>query len=88
MADRTSAEIFGSVFDLLAQNPTDEHKELARQIYQLARLYDFSDYQMGADDACLALGVARRGVNPDWPDSGEVTLWPGESGYEEAESVR
>ena len=78
MADRTSAGLFGQIFEILAQNPTDEHKEIARRIYQLASGYDFSDCQMDADDACLALGIARRGIDPEYPDDDECILWPGD----------
>ena len=53
MADRTSAEIFGRIFNLLATDPSDQNQQLARQIMQISREYDFSPYQMYADEACL-----------------------------------
>lgn len=58
---------------------------MAREIYGFVSEYDFSDYQMDADDACLELGIARKGVQPEWPDEGIVTLWPREDGYEDAQ---
>jgi hypothetical protein len=84
MADRTSAELFGSIFKMLAENPTEEHKEIAGRIYSMVSHYDFSDYQMYADEACVALDIARMGVNPEHPEIGKVVLWPGEDGYEGA----
>jgi hypothetical protein len=56
MADRTSAEIFGKIFELLAENPTDEHKEMAAKIYPMAGNYDFAPYQMDADEALITRG--------------------------------
>lgn len=58
MADRTSAKIFGEVFDILAGMPkTEEIVEAAREIMDLACAYDFDEYQMGCDDALRALGL-------------------------------
>lgn len=81
MADRTSAGLFGRVFELLAKNPTEEHKQMAKEIYEFTGEYDFSPYQMSADEACLTLGIARMGVNPEYPRDGEVALWPDDEGY-------
>jgi len=86
MADRTSARIFGDIFDLLAEDP-DKYKEVAHKIYGLVCGYDFDDYQMCANDACLVLGIARIGINTDCPEDGEIILYPGYSGYENARDV-
>ena len=83
MADRTSAEIFGNIFDLLAENPTEGNKILAYRIYDM-NVYDFSDCQMGADKSCLVLGIAKMGINPEYPEDGIVVRWPGEDGYDNA----
>lgn len=87
MANRTSAEIFGILFKMLAENPTPEHEKMAMRVCKMSRNYDFTSSQMWADDACLALGVARRGIDPDYPDEGEAVLWPGDMGYEKAERI-
>jgi hypothetical protein len=84
MSDRTSAGLFQKIFTLLAENPTDEHKAIAGVIYSYTTEYDFNEYQMYADDACLTLGIARMGVNPEYPEDGEVVLWPSDPGYQEA----
>ena len=77
MADRTSARLFGEVFEILAKYVPagTERDEIARRYWGLTSDYDFAPYQMGADDALSALGLARRGVDPDWPDDGEVVLY-------------
>lgn len=77
MSDRTSAHLFGRVFKLIAEYvpPGDARDRLAREFWRETQGYDFSDYQMDADDALFALGLARRGVNPDWPEEGEVVLY-------------
>lgn len=75
MADRTSASLFGTVFKLLAENPTDEHKTMAGKLWPLTRDYDFSPYQMYCDEALITLGLARMGINPEWPEDGEVVLY-------------
>jgi hypothetical protein len=84
MADRTSAGIFGDLFTMLAENPTPRHREMAMKIFEMSRHYDFTEYQMGADEACITLGVAREGVNPGYPEEGVVTLWPRDKGWAEA----
>ena len=61
MADRTSAGIFGQIFELLAEDPTEDHKALALRVYDMTRGYDFNDYQMNADEALETLGL----VDPD-----------------------
>jgi hypothetical protein len=60
MADRTSAEIFATMFEMLAKNPTDEHKQMAKKLWRKRNHYDFSDYQMGCDDALIVLDLAKR----------------------------
>jgi len=75
MADRTSAALFGKFFELLAKNPTDEHKEIAKEIFTETLGYDFSHYQMYADESLLALGLAKIGVDPEYPEDGEVLIY-------------
>lgn len=63
MADRSSANLFRQTFELLAQNPTDENKTKAREIYINSFEYDFSTYQMDADDYLIKLGLAEMDKN-------------------------
>lgn len=69
--------MFGRVFKLLAEHvPAGAERDvLAAEFWRETRDYDFSPYQMDADEALAALGLARRGVDPDWPDDGEVWLY-------------
>jgi len=75
VADRTSAGLFGLFFDLLAENPTEEHKTMAQEIWRATRAYDFSPYQMDCDDSLLTLGLARKGLDPKYPEEGEILLY-------------
>ena len=75
MADRTSAALFGAFFERLAETPDERSRELATWLWGQSRGYDFNDYQMDADEALVALGLARRGVDPEYPDDGETMLY-------------
>lgn len=75
MADRSSAALFAAIFEHLAANPDDRAKEFARKLWDLSRGYDFNDYQMGADQALTKLGLARRGVDPGYPNDGEAIVY-------------
>jgi hypothetical protein len=68
MADRTAAEIFAKVFDVLARNPTDDRLAIAREIAPMARQYDFHPCQMNCDDALVSLGLAAEGPDSEDPD--------------------
>ena len=74
MADRTSASLFGKIFDLLAKNPK-ENKAIAAEIYPMRKGYDFSDYQMYCDESLIKLGLAKMGINPKYPEDGEVVIY-------------
>jgi hypothetical protein len=59
MADRTSAELFCNIFEILAEDPSEDHKALALKVFNLTRGYDFCEYQMGADKYLLKLDLCR-----------------------------
>jgi hypothetical protein len=82
MADRTSAGLFGEFFCLLAADPTDQHVKWARDLWRNTLEYDFSPCQMGCDEALSTLSLARRRVDPRWPDDGPV-WWYGPEGEDE-----
>lgn len=75
MADRTSAGIYGNFFNILAKNPTDENKAIAAELWEGKNEFDFSAYQMYADDALIVLGLARMGIDPDYPNDGETIIY-------------
>ena len=75
MSDRTSASIFGEIFEMLAEKPTKEHKKIAKRIFEKINNDDFNYYQMGADEALITLGLAHRG--PDLECGGETIVYYG-----------
>lgn len=72
MADRTSAGVFGKIFELLAKNPTEENKAMALEIWPLQWEYDFNEYQMYADDALIKLGLAKKGIDSRYPEEESI----------------
>jgi hypothetical protein len=72
MADRTSAELFGMMFDIVAEElPEDRREAVALRLWKKSRMYDFSPGQMEVDEALRKLGLARLAVDPRWPEDGE-----------------
>lgn len=69
MADRTSAELFGTIFTLIDEHIKDPEtrKSLALRYWKEQRVYDFSPYQMGCDDVLKRLGLARDGEDKYGP---------------------
>ncbi len=76
MSDRTSAGIFSGMFEYLAREPiSDEALKFSRVLWEQQREYDFAPRQMECDKALIRLGLAKRGVSPEYPSDGEVTLY-------------
>jgi hypothetical protein len=65
MADRTSAAVFGGIFEYLAENPDSRALEFAKVVYGMTSAYDFNGYQMECDDALIKLGLAKMGIDED-----------------------
>ena len=85
MADRTSAEIFGDIFTLLAEDNTEASRCYAYAIYGMSLRYDFTEDQMGdyAAEACVKLGIAKLDDGAiAFPNYEGYDALP-ESGYEE-----
>ena len=70
MADRTSAEIFGKIFEYLATDP-ERHKEFAQVLAGFAGEYDFDPYQMYCDEALIKLNLIRPALPEEIEDYGE-----------------
>lgn len=83
MADRDSAAIFGTIFEFLSQKESWDSKELALKIWQSSQHYDFSPYQMGCDKELLKLGLAKKAIDPEYPEEGKQTLYRSYSKKEE-----
>jgi len=81
MADRTSAEIFGTLFKLLAENSSEENKRIAHIMFDYTSEYDFNNYQMYADEACIKLGLAKVGIDPNYPEDDECVIFKNEDGF-------
>ena len=77
MSDHTSAGIFRSFFQLLAENPTEENKELAKRTWNLMSVYDFSERQLGCNDSLIKLGLAEKGFDPDFPEDETIFYYEG-----------
>lgn len=85
VSDRTSAEIFVDVFTYLAAQPkTPERDAFARKAWEWTGKYDFSPYQLDADDALIALGLAVRVPDQDDPDGSLMVFFDGDEGFEDA----
>lgn len=59
MADRTSAGLFGTFFEFLAEEPDERSKVMAEKLWRISKRYDFGPCQMDCDDALVKLGLAR-----------------------------
>lgn len=76
MSDHSSAELFGNIFNYLAKDPiSDEALKMAKWLWSATSGYDFSAYQMDCDEALIKLGLARKGINPEYPEDGETVLY-------------
>lgn len=65
MTDKISADLFGITFKVLAQDPNEENKALAKKFFDLVERYDFSLSEMYADEALIALDLAERWINSE-----------------------
>lgn len=77
MSDHSSAYIFGRVFELIAKEvpPGPRRGRIARKFWKMSREFDFSDDEMHADRALVSLRLARKGVDPDYPEDGPTMLY-------------
>jgi len=75
MADRDSATIFSEIFTRLGSDPTEQHVKWAHELWKLTQQYDFSAYQLECDEALQKLGLAWRGLDPDYPEDGVTWLY-------------
>jgi hypothetical protein len=78
VSDRTSAGIYGEVFELLASDPTEQHKKWALKLWNGSFEHDFSPEQMDADKALKKLGLAIDGICEEFGD--ECVLYRRHSG--------
>jgi hypothetical protein len=75
VADRSAAELFANVFELLANDDWQDRRALALKFWDMMHNYDFSPYQMYCDKALLELGLARKEIDPASPEDGPVWMY-------------
>jgi hypothetical protein len=77
MADRSGAYLFSRIFELIDQHvqDTETRKKLALDFWKEQGSYDFAPYQMDCDEILMKLGLARRGIDPDYPKDGETIIY-------------
>ena len=71
MSDRESAAIYSEVFELLASDPTEQHKTWALKLWKASFECDFSQEQMGCDKELKKLDLAIDGTD----EYGECVLY-------------
>lgn len=76
----TKCKLGKMFFGLLAENPTCEHKIMARRMYEFL---DVEGYYLNDTD-CINLGVARIGIDLEDTSYGETALYPEHAGYNTA----
>lgn len=80
MADRGAAEIFGIIFRKLAVDPTVQHVRWAKSLWRASFSFDFSPEQMECDATLRKLGLAKKGLDPNYPEDGPVWLYADDKG--------
>ena len=70
MADRTAAELFGEIFNMIANDVKDPKRqsELAEEYWNKSKGYDFDVYQMDCDEALVKLDYARQTPSEEYED--------------------
>ena len=63
MSDRESAAIYSEVFELLASDPTEQHKTWALKLWKASFEYDFSPDQLECNKALKKLDLAIDGTD-------------------------
>lgn len=66
MSDRSSADIFATMFLLLDSDKTKE--QIAQELWKKTFEFDFSCQQLEIDDTLVRFGLARKVKRPDYPD--------------------
>lgn len=79
MADRSSAWIYGRVFEMIvrAVEPKRQKAE-ARRAWKDMQEFDFAPDDMHAEKALLKLGLAKKKVDPQFPEDGPMIVYYGE----------
>lgn len=74
MSDKHSCWLFGQIFRKLAKEDLDK-TELAHFLWKEGRGLDFHPMDMEADEELASFGLARKRVDADYPEDGEVWFY-------------
>jgi hypothetical protein len=74
MGDHHSAYLFGQLFRELAKEDFDKQK-FAALMWEEMKDLDFHWAEMRADEALQRFGYARKRVDPEYPQEGEVWFY-------------
>lgn len=75
MGDSTSARIFGNFFYHAAQLKLTKKDKLVKFMWEAQLPYDFHPSDMECDEELIELGLARRGIDPDYDPEEETVLY-------------
>lgn len=82
MSDRSSAYIIGRVFEMIDKHvPKAQKRKQALKFWKLSLDYDFAPSDMHCDPALKRLGLARMGLDRDYPEDGPIVIYLGEVGF-------
>lgn len=77
MSDRDSAYIFSKAFELVVEHvPPKKRETCAKELWQMSLDYDFAPSDMNIDKVLMKLGLAREGIDKDYPDETTVLYGP------------
>jgi hypothetical protein len=79
MADRTSAGLFGNIFEYIVGHTEMDVEDFIKWLWKQQENYDFSPYQMGCDDALLELGLAKYIKKDDF----DIIIFKGDERWDE-----
>ena len=83
MSDSNSAIIYSEVFELLASDPTEQHKKWALKLWKASFEYDFAPMDMHCDKALKKLDLAIDGTDTYFGEPCVLYLKKSGEGFEE-----
>lgn len=76
MSDKDSAAMLSELFLILSKFPPSEMRsEIATWAWEMTKGRDFHPSDMQTDEELTLLGLARKGIDPCYPEDGETTLY-------------
>lgn len=81
MSDRSSAYLFSMLFEMFAEEDTEQAKEYARRVWVMSWQYDFDFVQMGCNEALERLGLSKSRPSDDPDDPYPTHDYADEEGH-------